>query len=191
LWAKTLNPLGISQGDVLKDVPTGSTKIPLTFLARESYQPKGQPRILYTKYDQLQEYTNEPGIGNFIAKGRVSFALVVTHDCDLDDVDDTERIIVAPVFHISRITSSEADRARVMAGGGFPRSARSLLYEAAAQARHQGLSRTDLRGKQYEARGARHAALISWPCDGPIGARAWRSRGGRGSRVMPGGGAIA
>jgi hypothetical protein len=43
-------------------------------------------------------------------------ALVVSHDCDLDDVKDTERIVVAPVFPIARVTSSQQDRERIMRG---------------------------------------------------------------------------
>lgn len=117
-WRSTprLNPLGLSPGDILASVPIGSTRLPIAFLPKEPYLNK-QGRHLYTKYDELQEYPNEEGVGNWIAKGRIAMALVVSHDCDLDDGKDTERIVVAPVFPIARVTSSEEDRARIKEGG--------------------------------------------------------------------------
>jgi hypothetical protein len=116
LWLPALNPVGLSQGDILRDIPLGGTLVPLTFLSKEPFTTE-QQRVVYTKYDQLQPYPQEQDVGHWVAKGRVSFAVVVTHSCDLDDIEDTERIVVAPVFKISRVTSSEADRARIMNGG--------------------------------------------------------------------------
>lgn len=114
MWLAQLNPQGLSQGDILRDVPTGHPKIPLTFLPKEPFVTKD--RSVYTKYDTLQQYPNEPGVGHWISKGRISLALVVMHDCDLDDVDDSQRIVVAPVFPIARVTSNQADRDRIMQG---------------------------------------------------------------------------
>jgi len=84
-------------------------------LAKDGYPMKGG-RVVYTKYDALQEYLHEPGVGNWIAKGRIALALVISHDCDLDDVRDTERIMVAPVHEITRVTSGAEDRERIMRG---------------------------------------------------------------------------
>lgn len=115
MWSPTLNQQGLSQGDVLVDVPVGATKVPLTFISKEPFPQKGG-RVVYTRYDTLQEYPNEPGAGNWIAKGRIGRALVISHDCDLDDVKDTERVVCAPVYEISRVTSSAEDRERIMRG---------------------------------------------------------------------------
>jgi hypothetical protein len=113
LWADQLNPQGLSQGDILVDVPVGSTKVPLTYLASSGYTDKRQ-RTVWTQYDDLQPMANEPS-GHWIMKGRVTRALVVTHSCDLDDVQDSERILVAPVWEATQVSDPE-HRQRIVQG---------------------------------------------------------------------------
>lgn len=114
MWAAALNPIGLSQGDVLLDVPVGSTKVPLTFLSSAAFDNKKAGRTTYTKYDTLQPLHSEPEAGHWIAKGRIMRALVLTHSCDLDDLQDTERVLIAPVREASGISDPEA-RARIVA----------------------------------------------------------------------------
>jgi len=113
LWANELNPAGLSQGDILLDVPVGSTKVPLTFLATSGYTDKRQ-KTVWTQYDELKKMEHEPS-GNWVTKGRVTRALVITHSCDLDDIQDTERVLVAPVWESTQISNPE-HRERIVQG---------------------------------------------------------------------------
>ena len=114
MWAEQLNPIGLSQGDIVVDVPVGSTKVPLTFLATVGYTDKRQ-KTVWTQYDALQPMTHEPS-GHWVMKGRVTRALVITHSCDLDDLQDTERVLVAPVWEATQI-SNPGDRERIVQSG--------------------------------------------------------------------------
>lgn len=115
MWSPELNQRGLSQGDILVDVPVGVTKVPLTFLSKEPYEHKNG-RVVYTRYDTLQPYPQDPATGHWLAKGQVMHALVIAHSCDLDDLQDTERVLVAPVWRATRVTSSDQDRKRIVDG---------------------------------------------------------------------------
>lgn len=113
MWADRLNPQGLSQGDILADAAVGSTKVPLTFLATSGYTDKRQ-KTVWTQYDDLQPMANEPS-GNWVMKGRIGRALVITHSCDLDDLQDSERVLVAPVWEATQISNPE-HRQRIVEG---------------------------------------------------------------------------
>jgi len=115
LWLQALNARGLSQGDILKDVPIGATRVPLTFVSHAVHLDRRQKNI-WTQYDALQPIAPDDPSGHWLAKGRIMHALVLTHNCDLDDIKDSERLLVAPISHISRVTSSDVDRQRIMQG---------------------------------------------------------------------------
>jgi hypothetical protein len=48
-------------------------------------------------------------------KGRMTRALVITHSCDLDDLQDTERVLVAPIAEAAHIANPE-HRERIVQG---------------------------------------------------------------------------
>lgn len=114
MWSPTLNPRGLSQGDILVDVPVAATKVPLTFVSHAGFKDS-RGKTIWTQYDALQPMKDEPS-GHWLAKGRITRALVLTHSCDLDDLKDSERILVAPIAEIKQVTSSEEDRQRIMQG---------------------------------------------------------------------------
>jgi hypothetical protein len=114
VWLPAPNPRGLSQGDILVDVPVGVTRVPLTFVSHASFEDR-RGKTIWTEYDSLQPL-KEDSAGHWLAKGRITRALVLTHSCDLDDLRDSERVLIAPIAEITMVTSGETDRRRIMDG---------------------------------------------------------------------------
>jgi len=115
VWAEALNPRGLSQGDILRDVPVGAAWAPLVFLGKDAWTRHGTTKVYYPRRDVFEQFSAGDPSGLYIAKGRVCRALVITHNCDLDDAGDTERILVAPIWPLSFI-ADPADRQRIRNG---------------------------------------------------------------------------
>lgn len=116
MWLPAPSPRGLSQGDILVDVPVGATKVPLTYVSHAGFKDS-RGKVIWTQYDTLQTAKGESA-GHWLSKGRITRALVLTHSCDLDDLKDSERILVAPVAEITQVTTddTENDRKRIMEG---------------------------------------------------------------------------
>lgn len=117
VWAAQLNPRGLSQGDVLRDLPVGMPWVPLVFVSKNVW-PRTPEKLYYPKRDALERLSpHDPNdlTGLFIARGLVCRALVINHSCDLDDAEDTDRIVVAPIWPLAGVSNPEA-RERIRAG---------------------------------------------------------------------------
>lgn len=121
MWAPALNPRGLSQGDVLKEVPVGAPWVPLVYLSKTYFprkMPEGPPKLYYPKRDALEPFhpVGDPA-GLFITKGRLCHALVINHNCDLDDADDTGRILLAPIWPLAFMgDANKEQQQRIMEG---------------------------------------------------------------------------
>lgn len=113
-WAPELNPKGLSQGDILCSIPLGAPAAPLVFLGRDTFNHPTRG-VYYPQRAELERFPGDPG-GLFIAKGRITYGLVMTHSCDLDDPRDGARILVAPVANIENV-SDQSSRERIMRRG--------------------------------------------------------------------------
>lgn len=111
-WAPALNPLGLSQGDLLAPVPIGTSRVPVGFIGRDSWPRQG--KNYWPEYEEFQPGKNAP-TGLFLAKGTLAHCLVISHSCELDDKPNVGRVIVAPVGSIERVPDS-GFRERIMAG---------------------------------------------------------------------------
>lgn len=104
-WAPAVNAKGLSQGDLVADVLVGTPYIPTTFLGRDTRPMKG--RTYWPQSPKLDPFrTDETGL--YIARGRVSLALVVSHSCELDDKPDVGRVLVALVAPLSQVSDPTA-----------------------------------------------------------------------------------
>lgn len=100
-WAPHLRS-ELSQGDVLSPVLIGAAQSPITYLKKGSVQKGGvQPWI------HSQTFTpDSDGLGNFLGRGRVNHALIVSHDCEIDKPRRESRILIVPVSPLTSLTDA-------------------------------------------------------------------------------------
>ena len=98
-WRPDLNDKGLSQGDVIRDLPFAISVDPPTRLKKsagkggvESWNPTARSSKGGSKQHYLFEGKEAPG-------------LVVSHSCDLDKPVDRSRVLVAPVRPITALES--------------------------------------------------------------------------------------
>jgi hypothetical protein len=99
LWAEKLNPLGLSQGDIVTPLPIGTTHAPITFMGRNTWprQVGGVERKYLPQEDALVEFPGDTS-GLFLARGRVVHSIVISHSCEIDDKPDRRgRVVVAQI----------------------------------------------------------------------------------------------
>lgn len=96
-WWSTKLEARLSQGDVLKELLLGAAARPLVFLAKASV---GGKRVWEERSDF--EPDND-GLGHFLARGRLVPAIVVSHDCTMDNDGQRSRIAVAPMAPLSTL----------------------------------------------------------------------------------------
>ena len=111
-WLPSLNPAGLSQGDLVADVVQGTAWDPIVLLGRDA-QTKGSNK-LWPQVDKFSKFKTDSS-GLFVGRGVVTRALVVSHNCEIDKGPGSPKVLVAPVFSISKITD-DAARASIMAG---------------------------------------------------------------------------
>ena len=69
-WAAQLNPLGLSQGDILSPIPVGPTQYPPVFLGHEPWQRPGKSDLYFPQRKEIELYKKDQ-TGLFIARGRL------------------------------------------------------------------------------------------------------------------------
>ena len=111
-WAETLNPLGLSQGDILSPIPLGPTKYPPIFMGRDVFTKPGTSKNYWPERAEIELFKKD-NTGLFIARGRLSHSIVVSHSCEVENKPDIDRALVAPIAPLDRI-SDPASRARVI-----------------------------------------------------------------------------
>jgi len=95
-WRTELNPRGLSQGDIIRSLISGSAAVPIRPL-RSRPLPKGK-----AGWEELPDWM--PGnndVGNYLAVGKVLPCLVVSHSCDLEKPKETARVLLAPMRSIA------------------------------------------------------------------------------------------
>jgi hypothetical protein len=97
-WATKLESR-LSQGDVLEQVLIGAPTRPPVFLAKAMIAGK---RVVWE--EQLHLEPDNDGLGYFLARGRVVPAIVVSHDCTMDNDGKRSRVAVAPMAPISSLS---------------------------------------------------------------------------------------
>jgi hypothetical protein len=111
-WAPQLNPLGLSQGDLLAPAPIGTARVPPGYIGKDSW-PRGG-RNYWPEYPEFQPGKNDPS-GLFLAKGSMANCIVISHSCELDDKPNVGRVLVAPARPIE-VVPDVGFRERIMAG---------------------------------------------------------------------------
>lgn len=98
-WLDALNPEGLSQGDIVTQILSGSADHPLKYLMKEPLD-KGSKK-LWPETSTIQLYKTD-GRGLYIARGRMIEAIVVSHSCELDKGNNTQ-VLLAPIAKIERV----------------------------------------------------------------------------------------
>ncbi len=111
-WRDTLNSEGLSQGDVIQEIPFGISLNPPLSLTKTT--GKGGAELW------KQGVSAVAGTKNFLFYGNTFHALVLSHSCDLDKHERKGRAIVAPIRPIDCLNSD--DRTTVLC-----QSRRSLM----------------------------------------------------------------
>jgi len=91
-WRPELNPQGLSQGDVIRLLISGTAVVPVRPLRSRQLQ-KGK-----AGWEELPAWA--PGnndVGHYLATGKMTACLVVSHSCDLEKPKDTARVLIAPM----------------------------------------------------------------------------------------------
>lgn len=94
-WAKDLDPRGLSQGDVVADVPFGTFPVPPVALSKSTI--KGGVTAWLE--------SGPPG-GPYLVQGGRFPAIVLSHDCELDKPQRKPRVLAAPLRPMSELESS-------------------------------------------------------------------------------------
>lgn len=104
-WRPTLNPKGLSQGDLIADMPHGLSVVPPVLL---------KSKTLAGGVRAWTEHVAEPSDATqkFLYEGRFAPLLVVSHGCDLDKQKKKPKVLVALVRPITAL--NEVDRLQVM-----------------------------------------------------------------------------
>jgi hypothetical protein len=111
LWAGELNPLGLSQGDIVTALPIGTTYVPITYMGRNSWprQVDGVERKYLPQEDSLVEFPGDTS-GLFLARGRILHSIVISHSCEIDNKPDRRgRVVVAPIASLAPLEEKVRD----------------------------------------------------------------------------------
>lgn len=98
-WAPHLKS-ELSQGDVISPVLIGAAQLPIVYLNKGSVQ-KGNVQTWIRSATFVPNLGD--GLGNFLGKGRVNHALIVSHDCEIDKPRRGSRILIAPVSPLANV----------------------------------------------------------------------------------------
>jgi len=93
-WMDNLNPNGLSQGDIVADIPFGISVFPPSALSKQS--GKGGT--------QIWQQCKLENADHFLFKGQRTNAIVVSHSCDLDKKEVKARVLVAPIRRLETLT---------------------------------------------------------------------------------------
>jgi len=107
LWADQLDPLGLSQGDLVEDIVFAN--VAELMVVHRSTISKSKPAWL----PQEQWKGDAQGMCHVIAKARKAPGLVLSHSCEIDKPHRKIRVFMAPVVSIDSITD-ESLRASIM-----------------------------------------------------------------------------
>jgi hypothetical protein len=89
-WLNRVNSEGISQGDVIRDVPLGVSMKPPICLSKETGK-KGKE--IWAPLANISQ-TSDPKY--FLFRGQIQPVVIVSHSCDLDK-KQKKRVLVAPI----------------------------------------------------------------------------------------------
>lgn len=103
-WLSGLRP-EISQGDIISGVPIGTVLEPVTYLQHAALKGGSNGWV-----DSLTWKPDPSGSGFFRLRGKVSYGLVVSYDCEIDKPNKGTRITVAPVIPITTLQPDQQQR---------------------------------------------------------------------------------
>jgi len=108
-WASKLNPKGLSQGDILRILLSGSPKGPAPGVFLRPQQARGG-REGYIHDDWA---TDGNGVGLYLSSGKRVPCLVISNSCDLDKPRDNKlRVLVAPMAPLSSLDEKNRENVR-------------------------------------------------------------------------------
>ena len=101
-WAPHLRS-ELSQGDVLSPVLIGAAQLPVVYLSKGPVL-KGNVQT----WTPPSVFAPNPGdgLGNFLGKGRVNHALIVSHDCEIDKPRRGSRVLIVPVSPLTNVVDA-------------------------------------------------------------------------------------
>lgn len=103
-WRTELNPQGLSQGDVIQLLISGSAVVPVRALQNRPLRG-GKPG-----WEELTRWS--PGnndVGHYLAAGKMLPCLVISHSCDLEKPKETARVHIAPIRPLTAFAPEERE----------------------------------------------------------------------------------
>ena len=102
-WLPELNPKGLSQGDVLRALVSGTAPMPFRSLRSQMLRggKSGWAESVWTPDHQ--------GVGHYLASGKLVPCLVVSHSCELDDPKEDSRVLIAPTKLLSDFNENDRE----------------------------------------------------------------------------------
>lgn len=94
-WLPQLNAKGLSQGDVIRPLISGSAVAPQKSLRRQ--QLKGNK----PGWAEVEWTPDNNGVGHYLASGKILPCLIVSHSCDLEKKKDNSRVLISPMLPLS------------------------------------------------------------------------------------------
>ena len=99
-WLDNPNPQGLSQGDIIAKLLIGAANHPVKYLAKEPLVRGGKK--CWTEVSEFQPFKTD-NRGLYIARGRLTFAIVVSHSCELDK-SNNNHVLLAPIASLDSIS---------------------------------------------------------------------------------------
>lgn len=101
-WLDDLNPKGLSQGDIVAQILSGAADQPVKYLEKTPLEKGSKKSWLESSVFQPFKTDNR---GFYIARGRLTHAIVVSHSCELDK--GQQHVLLAPIAPLDSISDEK------------------------------------------------------------------------------------
>ncbi|SRR6266481_2100514 len=102
-WLDDLNPKGLSQGDIVTQVLIGAADQPVKYLEKVPLEKGAKKSWSESINFQPIKIDNR---GLYIARGRLTHAIVVSHSCELDK--SQPHVLLAPIISLDSLSDEKA-----------------------------------------------------------------------------------
>ncbi|HEY6299119.1 MAG TPA: hypothetical protein VIW95_05690 [Candidatus Binatus sp.] len=102
-WLPQLNPKGLSQGDIIRPLISGTAAVPWRPLRPQALKGN-KPGWAETAWTP-----ENSGDGHYLARGKVLPCLVVSYSCDLDKDKSNARVLVVPMQPLTALTEESRE----------------------------------------------------------------------------------
>jgi len=102
-WATQPNPEGLSQGDVVIEIPVGASVFPLVQLKKQTTKGGVEAWVPHETGEHL------------LFRGNTYNGIVLSHDCEIDKHEKKQRVLVAPMTLLSALPDTSREQVMLQA----------------------------------------------------------------------------